>query len=212
MLAAHGSSGPSDQTSLFIAGSVAGDLASRNLLVQRFTPVLLAQARYRMRSFVHGVDPEDLVQETWAIALPKLRDLQPRDEQWTPVLLKFLSVVLLRLVNAQLRRSLRRRGGDIGQGAHSPEGGDPLQQVPAEVSGIVTRLAREQSACVVQTALQELPEAEREVVLLRGIEQLPNREVARLLGIDDSTVTRRYQAALLRLRERLPDSVFAELS
>jgi RNA polymerase sigma-70 factor, ECF subfamily len=63
----------------------------------------------------------------------------------------------------------------------------------------------------VQTALQSLDEAEREVLVLRGIEQLGNREVARLLGVDDSVVTRRYQRALQQLKVALPDSVLAEL-
>jgi DNA-directed RNA polymerase specialized sigma24 family protein len=50
------------------------------------------------------------------------------------------------------------------------------------------------------------------VLLLRGIEQLPNKEVARLLGVDDATATRRYQKALERMRQALPGSIFAELS
>jgi RNA polymerase sigma factor (sigma-70 family) len=199
-----------DPTSQCIAGAATGDVASQAALVERFTPVLLAQARYRM-AHVRGCEPEDVVQETWAQALPKLRDLAPRDQRWTPVLLKFLSVVLLRTVNDLMRRSMRRRGGDVGHGGEQPSHASPLAQAPAEVSGVVTRLARADRACAVQVALQQLPDEEREVIVLRGIEQLPNRDVARLLGVDDSAVTRRYQRALQRLRTALPDSVLAEL-
>jgi RNA polymerase sigma factor (sigma-70 family) len=63
----------------------------------------------------------------------------------------------------------------------------------------------------VQEALAGLDADERAVVVLRGIEQLPNGEVARLLGVDDSLATRRWQRALVRLKELLPDSVFGEL-
>lgn len=47
--------------------------------------------------------------------------------------------------------------------------------------------------------------------MLRGIEQHSNREVARMLGLDDAQVTRRYQRALQHVRAALPESVFAEL-
>lgn len=211
MNAAAASSDGSDPTSVCIAGAVAGDTASRDFLVERFSPVLLAQARYRMQNLVRGAEPEDVVQETWAAALPKLRDLVPRDGRWTPVLLKFLSVILLRTVNDLLRRSLRRRGGDVGRGGDVATAADPLAQLPAAVSGIVTRLARSDRQDAVQRALAELPPEEREVVVLRGIEQLPNREVAKMLGVDDSVVTRRFQKALLRLRDLLPGSVFDEM-
>lgn len=211
MTAAAASSDGSDPTSVCIAGAVAGDTASRDFLVERFSPVLLAQARYRMQNLVRGAEPEDVVQETWAAALPKLRDLVPRDGRWTPVLLKFLSVILLRTVNDLLRRSLRRRGGDVGRGGDVATAADPLAQLPAAVSGIVTRLARSDRQDAVQRALAELPPEEREVVVLRGIEQLPNREVAKMLGVDDSVVTRRFQKALLRLRDLLPGSVFDEM-
>lgn len=211
MTAAAASSDGSDPTSVCIAGAVAGDTASRDFLVERFSPVLLAQARYRMQNLVRGTEPEDVVQETWAAALPKLRDLVPRDGRWTPVLLKFLSVILLRTVNDLLRRSLRRRGGDVGRGGEPVTAVDPLAQLPVAVSGIVTRLARSDRQDAVQRALAELPPEEREVVVLRGIEQLPNREVARMLGVDDSVVTRRFQKALLRLRDLLPGSVFDEM-
>lgn len=211
MPAASGGSPPADQTSLCIAGACAGDGQSRSRLIERFTPVLLAQVRFRMTRPLRGVEPEDLVQDCWAQALPKLHQLVPRDGKLTPVLLKFLSVILLRRLNDHLRAHLRRRGADVGFGGVPTDGSDPLLAAPADVTGIVTRLARDQRSCIVQATLLDLPDEERQVVMLRGVEQLPNSEVARLLGIDDSSVTRRYQRALERLRQRLPDSVLAEL-
>lgn len=202
---------PSDPTSLCIAGACAGDTTSRDRLVERFTPALLAQARFRMSRPVRGVEPEDLVQECWASALPKLRELTPGPDGWTATLLRLLSVILLRRLNDQLRRLARRRGSEIGSGGLD-DGSDPMQVVPAEVSGIVSRLARRQRECAVQQAIDSLAEDDRRVLLLRGIEQLPNKEVARLLGVDDATVTRRYQKALERMRQALPESIFAELS
>lgn len=51
----------------------------------------------------------------------------------------------------------------------------------------------------------------REVLVLRGIEQEPTRTVAVILEITPAAVDQRYSRALKRLRELMPDSVFAEL-
>jgi len=51
-----------------------------------------------------------------------------------------------------------------------------------------------------------------EVVVLRGIEQLPNLRVAEMLGERPTTIAMRYRRALERLRAELPGSVFTEFS
>ena len=105
---------PVDPTSLCIASACAGDGHSRGRLVERFTPILLAQVRFRSARGVPGIEAEDLVQDCWAQALPQLARLVPRDGKWTPVLLKFLSTILLRRINDRLRAQLRQRG-EIGR-------------------------------------------------------------------------------------------------
>lgn len=52
-------------------------------------------------------------------------------------------------------------------------------------------------------ALADLPEAEREVVLLHTQAELGFREIAEVLGIPQGTAATRYRTALGRLRERL---------
>lgn len=195
---------PAELTTLHVGRAVTGDLQSQGWLVERLSPLLLAQARYRLRGRLATVcDPEDLVQEVWSIALPRLRDLCPRDGRWTPVLLRFLSTTLLRRLNHLVRKHLTGK----------PRHDDPADAaaLPAEVSGVLTRIDRADRGTAVQRALAALPEPQREVLVLRGIEQLSNGEVARRLGLSDSAVTRRYQQALRELRAALPDSVFAEL-
>ena len=49
------------------------------------------------------------------------------------------------------------------------------------------------------------------MIVLRGIEQIANDQVAQLLGVTASAITRRYQRALEKLRRRLPGSVFDKL-
>jgi RNA polymerase sigma-70 factor (ECF subfamily) len=193
-------------TSLHVARAAGGDLASQAWVVERFTPVLAAQARYRLQGPLASVcDPADVVQDVWAIALPRLADLRARDGQWTPVVLRFLATTLLRRVNHLARKHLA--GGRPLPG----EGDERIAELHASITGVVTRIQRGEVADAVHAALARLPEQEREVVVLRGIEQLSNRAVAEQLGVEDHVVTRRYQRGLEWLKQALPQSVIAEL-
>lgn len=194
---------PHDLTSVHVQRAAAGDAASRTFLVERFTPLLLAQARYRLfGAAARHCEPEDLVQEVWAITLPRLPDLRHREGRWTPVLVKFLATTLLRCTNHVLRKHVVGR---------PTVNADAVDTLPAELSGVITRLCRRDRIDAVQAAIEALPPEEREVLVLRGIEQHGNREIAAMLGIDDSVVTRRWQKALASLRAALPDSVLVEL-
>lgn len=194
---------PHDLTSVHVARASSGDAASREFLVEHFTPLLLAQARYRLvGAAARHCEPEDLVQEVWSIALPRLPDLRQRDGRWTPVLVKFLATTLLRCANHVLRKHVTGR----------PAAADtPVDALPAALSGVITRLCRRDRIDAVQQAIAALSPEEREVLVLRGIEQHGNKEIAAMLGVDDSSVTRRWQKALASLRAALPDSVLAEL-
>ena len=71
--------------------------------------------------------------------------------------------------------------------------------------------SRDEAMQAMRAALWELDEPDQEVLVLRGIEQVPNEAVAKLLGLTPGAVTRRYQRALARLRHRLPGPMFDEL-
>ncbi len=50
-----------------------------------------------------------------------------------------------------------------------------------------------------EDALSQLPEDLREIILLRRIEEMPNAEVARVLGKSPTAVSKAYNRALARL-------------
>jgi RNA polymerase sigma-70 factor (ECF subfamily) len=77
-------------------------------------------------------------------------------------------------------------------------GHEPLDHVaPAEA------LCRREEIELVSSALAELPEALREVLVLRHHESLSFEEIARLTGTPASTLKSRFAVALARLRSRL---------
>ena len=63
----------------------------------------------------------------------------------------------------------------------------------------------------IDAAVTELPEDDREVILMRHGEQLSNQDVATALGLTEAAASMRYLRALRRLRMALlPDDVAGE--
>jgi len=196
---------PDDLTTLHVQRARTGDGASLEWIVTRFTPLLLAQARYRLGpTLAAHADPEDVVQDVWATALPRLAGLGLRDGRATPVLLRFLCTTLLHRVNNLLRRAATAAASATPTGAGT-------SAVPADTPGPRTRAIAHEGARLVLAAIDELGERDRELVVLRGIEQNDVADVASALGLSPNATAQAYRRALARLRERLPDSVFAEL-
>jgi RNA polymerase sigma factor (sigma-70 family) len=194
------------QTTFHVGRARAGDDTSLAWLVERLSPLLLAQAAMRLGADLRRFyEPQDLVHDAWLVTLPRLSELPPRRGRHTPVLLKFLSTAILLRVRNLLRKHTGR--ADAGPGTSGqPEG------LPASQSGIVSRAIRNEARDEVQAALGRLADADREVLLLRGVEQVTNATAAMLTGQSAAGVSKRYSRALTRLRHELPGSVFEELS
>lgn len=194
-----------DATTLHVGRARRGDLESLGWLVERLSPLLLAQARWRLGPrLARYVDPEDLVQEAWAVALPRLGSLEAPAGRATPALVRFLSTTVLQLVNNGMRKQARRSPG--------PEVDPAWSALAAETRGVVTRLTRGEAAEALSAAVESLEEDERALVVMRGIEQLDNATVAEHLGISPNAASLRYGRALARLRERFPGSALEDLA
>jgi RNA polymerase sigma factor (sigma-70 family) len=201
-----------DVTTMQVRRAVQGDAASLAWLVERFTPILLVQARHRLRSALGAhCEPEDLVQDTWVTALPRLRDLQERDGRCTPVLLRFLGQILVNRYGTLLQKHILGKPLREAEPHGATGTGGALGRLAAAQTGIVNQAIRSEAIARMQAAIAELSETDQSVVVLRSIEQVSLRTTAQLLGIAENTVAVRHYRALRRLRERLPDSVFADL-
>lgn len=207
---------PDLQTTLHVGRARAGEMASVEWLVERFSPLLLANATYRMGKILREVqDSEDVVNDVWLRVLPKLPELSPRDGRLTPVFAKYLSRTLVNRINELLEKHIKGkprtlRGASSSPGAQNEEA-DPVAALPAETRGVVTRLVEREKheACVV--ALRALGKEDRELVILRGVESRPYKELAVLLQKDAKVLAVCYQRALEKLRRQLPGTVFDDL-
>lgn len=169
----------------------------------RFTPLLLAQARYRMGERLRArYEPEDVVNDVWARVLPRLTDLGEREGRHTPVLLRFLSTAVLHQINNLLRLSA----------TNAPDAGpEPLAALDDATRGPLTRTVERERQGIAVAALEELEPRDREIVLLRVLEQHSNSEAAQALGIEANTAAQVFRRALEKLRRKLPGSIFDEI-
>lgn len=189
-----------------------GDDPSLEWIVNRFAPLLLANARYRLGKNLSRIyDPEDIVNDVWAVALPKLADLPARNNRYTPVVMKYLSTTMVYRINNLVEKHIKGKPKNLGE-SHSANSsaGSPLDNLPAGATGIFTVLMRHDTRDEILSALNGLDEPDRELILLRGVEGQSYKEIAVLLGGDPKQLAVTYQRALKKLRDLLPGSIFQD--
>ena len=198
-----------DQTTLHARRAGEGDPSSLDWLVARFSPLLRAQASYRLGARLGRIyEPEDIVDDAWLVALPRIEEILARPGRRTPVLLRFLGTTVRNRIMTLARRHL---GGDALARAAELPSSSGVEGISAEASGVVTRAIRRELHDAVTKCLLELDPDDRAVILLRGVEQLSAKAASLLLGASPEAVAMRYHRALVRLRARLPGTVFDEL-
>lgn len=204
-------SGMATTRRLFLAAG--GDRDSLGWIVDRFDPCLHAAARHHLGTNLRRfLDPQDLVNEVWMVAFRRLPELGEGAPPTPRAFLAFLGSTLRFTLNNWVRKHLRAgRPAGVPGAAADPDGGDPMDRLPAEVTGVTTRARLSEARALMDAALSELDEKDRAVVVLRGFEQVPNQEAAAALGLEPGTVAVRYHRALARLRAKLPSSVFDDL-
>lgn len=174
-----------------------------------FAP-LLERAESRLRVLLHfkmrgalraALDPEDLLQEVWSEAARSLRRFEYRGpgsfHRW---LAGILSNKLLHAARGLPRVPTPETD------ALRPESHESLFAALAKTRSGVSRDARKREAEErVRSVLEALPEPLRRAILLRFYEGLTGREAALVEGIDESTLSARFEKALAicaaRLRE-----------
>src|SRR5262245_16381349 len=205
-----GPAAPDTGTAIRVRGAIAGDRESLGWIVTRFSPLLRAQAAWRLGPLAGQVDVDDILAEAWLVMLRRRNDLVLDGRRATPRVLAFLGTTVLNLVNNRIKAAVRQKR----RTAPSPRPEleiDPLDELAATVTGALTAAARGEIGSRLDASLAALPEKDREVVLLRAVEGLTNLEAAQELDEPPNTVSHRYRRAIEKLRAIVPDSLFDEL-
>lgn len=99
---------------------------------------------------------------------------------------------------AYLRRSAVNAALDVVRARKNPAGLEPEQLVSTDRSAL-DRIGDEQLREQLRKALAKLPDRAAEVFVLRHIEDMPNREIAQVLGMSQLAVA----GALFRAKQKL---------
>jgi RNA polymerase sigma-70 factor, ECF subfamily len=199
---------PKDPTTELLARAQASDASALNQLVERFTPILLSIARRRLGAGGRiNHDPDDLVQQAWLTFLEKLPDIRPSEGVATPIIMAFLSRALgYHYLNIIKSASVQRR--ETPTTSQSPGAFEALADT---TSSIVAKVSRSERANAVHRAIEALPRIDQEILQLRGFDRLPFSSVAPSVNLTPAAAAKRYERALDKLRELLPDSILADL-
>lgn len=186
-----------------------GNTAAIDLLLQRYRQRLKGMASIRLDPRVlQRVDPSDIVQETLIEAHRRLPEyLQSRPIPFYPWL---RGIAWNRLVDhhrkhVQSQRRTVTRESHLAWRVSNKTTGMLLKQLTVQESSPLHAMVEGELHSRLLKSLGELTEIDREVLILRHLEQLSVSDTAVVLGIAEGTVKSRHYRALERLRQQLLD-------
>ena len=199
-----------DQTQTLLANARAGDDAAVNALLERHRESLRRMVGLRLdRRLAARVDASDVVQDVLLEASGRLADYL-RDPAM-PFHLWLRSMARDRIIDMHRRhRTAARRSVDAERPLASPEYADrssmdlAAQIRDQELTPAAENIRRELEQRFL-TAIDQLDEDDRDIIVMRHYEQLGNSEVAQALGISQAAAGMRHLRALRKLRAILGD-------
>lgn len=178
-------------------------------LFNRYRDKLLRMITLRLDyRIVRKVDSEDILQDAFVESARRIGDYIDRPS--VPFFVWLRQIAGQVLIDTH-RRYLGAKMRDVRQEVTlSRLGGDGAGSVPwiSQLADSLTTpsqfAVREEMVLELRAALEKLDPIDREVLILRHLEELSNNEVAQVLGIDKCAASKRYLRALERLRIAMP--------
>jgi RNA polymerase sigma-70 factor, ECF subfamily len=200
----------SAQTQSLLERVAGGDRQAFDELFARHRPDLRQLVELRLDPRLRArVDPSDVVQEAHLEAFRRLNTyLQERPMPFRLWLRQIAHDRILKAWRHHLGTARRAAGREV----PLPERSSLVlaRQLLAGGSTPGQALDRRDLARRLRQALAQLPEADREVILMRHFEGLSNQEAGCVLGLDPGAVSKRHGRAMLRLHRILFAGGFTE--
>jgi RNA polymerase sigma-70 factor (ECF subfamily) len=200
----------SDELELLRAAENGDDDAAQRLLARHRNRLRQMVAVYLDRRIAARVDPSDVVQDALADAARGLTGyLRERPLPFYPWLRQFARQRLLQLHRHHIqarRRSVEREVHWVT--ALSDHSAAALaNRLFANGTSPSRRLIRDEVRRRVQSALDGLAPRDREILVMRHLEEMSAAEIAAILGISAGAVRVRLLRALTTLRNLLDDAI-----
>ncbi|MEX0703294.1 MAG: sigma-70 family RNA polymerase sigma factor [Planctomycetales bacterium] len=155
------------------------------------------------------VDPSDIVQETHLEAYRRLRDYLARRPM--PFRLWLRKTACERVMMTHRKHvQASRRSVDRELSLTNRSSDQLAQQLLASEISPSQQMGKSELARRVRQSVLQLPELDREILLMRHFEGLSHREAAQVLNVEEAAARKRYGRALLRLSRLLADGGLTE--
>ncbi len=195
---------PQADTQQLLDRAAHGDDAAGHELLARHRDRLRRMVRiYLDQRIASRVDPSDVIQEALAEAARKLEDyLRQRPIPFYPWLRRIAWERLVKIHRRHLHARIRSTAREEPGGLPLPDESamDLARRLAASGTSPSGRVVREEVRSRVRTALDQLGPRDRDILVMRYLEQLSNKEIAAALGITEGAVKVRHLRALERLR------------
>lgn len=188
--------GPSDGT--LVAQVLAGDKRAFDRLIGRYQKQAVAVS-YRLLGNTH--DALEVTQDAFLKGFSSLNTLQ-KPEAFGGWLLRIVSNLSLNFRRGRKSRTQLPLDDMLGSSDAQASGGSEWM---ARSGDPVRNLQSQEMGQRLQTALNELPEKQRQALILFTIEELPQKEVAEALGCSVEAVKWHVFQARKRLKELLKE-------
>jgi RNA polymerase sigma-70 factor (ECF subfamily) len=194
------------RTQVLIDRAHGGDEAARQQLLEHYRDYLRRMVTVRLdRRLSARVDASDVVQETLVEAARRLDDYLR--ERPLPFYGWLRQLAGERIVDAHRRHvttrrrsvTLERRDPDLPDASAE----ELVRRLFADNTSPSNHLMRQERHERLKRALASLPPRDREVLVMRHLEQLSTAEIAAMLEISEPAVKSRLLRALIRMREQM---------
>ncbi len=174
-----------------------GDVRAFELLVTRHRKPVY---NFILRFVRDTAQAEDVTQETF-LRLVKGADAYERQAKFTT----WLYTIARNLCVDASRRGKHRKAASLDAPLGDDDGASLLDLVPDGGAAVDRQAQSRELAVRLRTAIEALPDEQREIFLLREVADLQFNEIAAVVGCPENTVKSRMRYALEKLREALEE-------
>lgn len=176
-----------------------GDAEAFEVLVRRYQRPLF---NFILRSVRDRETAEELLQDVLLKVVQRSSEFQGNSKvsTWIYTIARNLCIDTSRKMVFRRHRSL-----DAPLKGDEPDGSTMLDRVAGAVPGADRSVIGQDLQVRIAAAVEELPDEQRDVFLMRELSNMPFKDIAEVVGVPENTVKSRMRYALERLQKALAE-------